>query len=223
MARVQAPVAGFEGVVADVVFHKGQAETSDVRALAYFRRKGYIVDGEQRPVGDGEPPDPRELGGGTGVEPVGTKLRDAAVDPRKRDFLPPTNAGEANPHGPAVVAPGIHAVPPAPIVPGPVSDSAKEQEAIETKAAEQVLVAGMPVHEATAALAAEQGVDTPPASVEPPPPAVTPETPEPAKKPAVKKAAAPRKTAAKKTAAAKKATPAKKAAPSKAAASKKKS
>lgn len=212
MARVQTPVGDFEGVVAGVAFHKGKAETSDVRALAYFRRKGYIVDGEQRAT-DAEPLDPRDLGGGTGVEPVGTKLRDAAVDPRKRDFLPPTNAGEANPHGPLVVAPGVHGAPSAPIVPGPVSAVAKEQEAIETKAAEQVLVAGMPVHEATAELAAEQGVDTQPAPAPEPGPVL------PVKEAPVKKAAAPRKANAKK-APAKKAA-AKKAAPAKAAAKKK--
>lgn len=43
---------------------------------------------------------------------VGTRLRDAAVDPRPGDFLPPSNAGEpgelGNPHGPTVVAPGLH-------------------------------------------------------------------------------------------------------------------
>lgn len=43
-----------------------------------------------------------------GVIQVGTPLRDAAVDPRPGDFLPPTNAGEpgpeGNPHGPSVVS-----------------------------------------------------------------------------------------------------------------------
>ena len=42
----------------------------------------------------------------------GTKLRDAAVDPKPGDYLPPTNAGLAgeagNPHGPNVIAPEIH-------------------------------------------------------------------------------------------------------------------
>ncbi len=38
------------------------------------------------------------------TEQVGAKLRDAAVDPRPTDLLPPSNAGQANPHGPAVVA-----------------------------------------------------------------------------------------------------------------------
>lgn len=43
---------------------------------------------------------------------IGTHLRDAAVDPRPDDFLPPTNAGAerplGNPHGPTVVSPEIH-------------------------------------------------------------------------------------------------------------------
>lgn len=42
----------------------------------------------------------------------GTRLRDAAVDPRPTDFLPPTNAGlegeAGNPHGPNVISPQIH-------------------------------------------------------------------------------------------------------------------
>ena len=51
---------------------------------------------------------------------VGSPLRDAAVDPKPWDFLPPTNAGEADPHGPLVVAPGIHGVGPKPIRGGEV-------------------------------------------------------------------------------------------------------
>ena len=31
-------------------------------------------------------------------------MRDAAVDPRPKDLLPPTNAGHADPHGPDVIA-----------------------------------------------------------------------------------------------------------------------
>jgi hypothetical protein len=45
---------------------------------------------------------------------AGPKLRDAAVDPRPGDFLPPSNAGvpgpEGNPHGPMVVAPELRAI-----------------------------------------------------------------------------------------------------------------
>ncbi len=48
-------------------------------------------------------------------EQIGTRLRDAAVDPRPGDFGAPTNAGEpgelGNPHGPTVVSLGlVHAI-----------------------------------------------------------------------------------------------------------------
>lgn len=75
--------------------------------------------------------------------PVGTPLRDAAVDPKPWDFLPPTNAGEADPHGPLVVAPGIHGVGPKPIRGGEVFvDNPEKQEKAETALAEAVLVEG---------------------------------------------------------------------------------
>ena len=35
---------------------------------------------------------------------IGARIRDAAVDPRPEDFLPPVNAGEADPHSPRVRA-----------------------------------------------------------------------------------------------------------------------
>lgn len=38
---------------------------------------------------------------------VGSPLRDASVNPRPGDYLAPTNAGTANPHGPAVMAPEL--------------------------------------------------------------------------------------------------------------------
>lgn len=38
---------------------------------------------------------------------TGTPLRDGAVDPRPDDYLGPSNAGEADPHGPLVVNPGL--------------------------------------------------------------------------------------------------------------------
>lgn len=68
---------------------------------------------------------------------IGTKLRDAAVDPKPSDFLPPTNAGAVgelgNPHGPSVVSPGIHGNQGIrPIVSGVVSSDAATQEAAET-------------------------------------------------------------------------------------------
>lgn len=66
----------------------------------------------------------------------GTPLRDAAVDPEPSDFLPPINAGlpgeAGNPHGPNVIAPGIHAsnqfrpVRPGPVDPDPAVQSEEE-------------------------------------------------------------------------------------------------
>lgn len=78
-------------------------------------------------------PDPRDVT----TAHVGTRLRDAAVDPRPGDFLPPTNAGAdgelGNPHGPHVVAPGIHGSEQLrPVRPGPVSDDPAVQSAEET-------------------------------------------------------------------------------------------
>jgi hypothetical protein len=139
VARIVAPVAGFEGDVAGVTFEAGVGETSDPKALAYFRRHGYGVNGSSPQVlGEDRPVDARDAVG----EQVGTSLRDAAVDPEPNDFLPPTNAGLADPHGPLVVAPGIHGVEPGPIVPGVVPSQPAVQEAKETASAEQELVAG---------------------------------------------------------------------------------
>jgi hypothetical protein len=90
----------------------------------------------------GAPMDARDA-----AEPInlGSPLRDAAVDPKPWDYLPPTNAGEADPHGPLVVAPGIHGVGPKPIRAGEVFvDDPKKQEAAETALAEAVLVKGQP-------------------------------------------------------------------------------
>lgn len=101
------------------------------------------------------PPDPREVGtDGDGIEPVGSRLRDATVDPRPGDFLAPLNAGQANPHGPEVVAPMIHAAETGPVHPGPVAvDDPAAQDAAESALAEAVFVENQPVGEATAAAA----------------------------------------------------------------------
>src|SRR5690606_21974648 len=62
-----------------------------------------------------------------------TAMRDAAVDPESSDFLPPTNAGDEDPHGPLVISPGIHGEQGMhPVTPGAVSSSATTQEAAET-------------------------------------------------------------------------------------------
>ncbi len=73
---------------------------------------------------------------------VGTRLRDAAVDPRPGDFLPPVNAGksgeEGNPHGPNVYAPGIHGEQGIrPVRPGAVSADAATQSTEESAHASQ--------------------------------------------------------------------------------------
>lgn len=67
---------------------------------------------------------------------VGTRLRDAAANPKAGDFLEPTNAGAAgqlgNPHGPNVVSPEIHGSEGVrPIRPGPVSSTPATQDAAE--------------------------------------------------------------------------------------------
>lgn len=145
MATVTAPVADFNGEVVGVSFHKGRGTTTDPKALAYFRRHGYGIGGA-RPAADPEPPDPRHIGdNGDGIEVLGTRLRDAAVDPRPGDYLPPTNAGEANPHGPLVVSPEIHGSQGVrPVRPGAVevTNPAVQEVAETTHAAESV---GAPV------------------------------------------------------------------------------
>lgn len=135
MADVTAPVADFTGEVVGVSFKDGKGSTTDPKALAYFRRHGYGVDSPTP-----ESPDPRKVGFlGSGIEQVGTHLRDAAVDPRPSDYLPPTNAGEANPHGPEVVSPEIHGSEGVrPIRGGPVPTEPAVQEAAETSHAAEV-------------------------------------------------------------------------------------
>lgn len=159
MALVYTPVPGWSGVSAGVVFEDGVGETSDFAALAYFRQAGYGIDEEPPRPERVDPPDPRELGNdGDGIVHVGSLLRDAAVDPKPDDFLAPTNAGEANPHGSDVVAPGVHGTPPGPIVPGPVAADPDVQDAVESAVAEATLSQGLPVPTVTEQVA-EVNVD----------------------------------------------------------------
>ncbi|NEY32060.1 hypothetical protein GTU99_07610 [Streptomyces sp. PRKS01-65] len=105
--EITAPEPQFSGEVAGVLFNRGKATVDGdsenaTAALAYFRRRGYGVDGgePEQPAAPHEPADPRGLaavGGGT--------LRDGAVEPRATDAGLPTNAGMANPHGREVVSP----------------------------------------------------------------------------------------------------------------------
>lgn len=146
MAKVEAPNKDYNGSgPGDVQFENGVGETDDENALNYYRAAGYKVSGKvDNPVDETpEPPDPRELED----EVLGTRLRDAAVDPEPSDFLAPTNAGKGNPHGSTVVSPEIHASGPAGIRPGEVfvEDVAK-QEKRETE-----FVAARLIENATAA------------------------------------------------------------------------
>lgn len=140
MAKVEAPNKDYNGPgPGGVVFESGVAETDDDNALNYYRSAGYKVSGKvESPVEEApEPPDPRELTD----EVIGTRLRDAAVDPEPSDFLAPLNAGKDNPHGSAVVSPEIHASGPAGIRPGEVFvEDVDKQEKRETEFASARLV-----------------------------------------------------------------------------------
>jgi hypothetical protein len=163
--EVFTPVADYTGEVAGVAFEQGRGEVErGSAAYRYFRQQGYGIGRQTDRPAVPEPVDPRTLGtNGDGIAHVGTRLRDAAVDPQPGDFLVPTNAGAANPHGPLVAAPGIHAAPPAPIVPGAVSKDPAEQDRRETAMAERVLVEGQDVRAATTSSAAS-GLQRPPQS-----------------------------------------------------------
>jgi hypothetical protein len=164
--RITAPNTSYSGTgPGGVVFTDGVAELDPAKpehraALQYFRDLGYGVDGDPtEPEGVPVQADSREVGG---EHTVGTSLRDAAVDPHSEDFLPPTNAGEADPHGPLVVAPGVHASETGPIHPGDVHvDDPKAQEAQETALAEAVFVKGEDVTGATRAAAGAGEVHRP--------------------------------------------------------------
>ena len=173
--KITAPVKGFNGTtyIGPLIldFKDGVAELEgeiEGGIRSYLEYNGYGI-GSKRPAAPEKtpaPPDPRDHT----VEQFGSELRDAAVDPQPEDFLPPINAGKpgelGNPHGPTVVAPGIHAVTPGIIVPGPVGRLEKdvvvadtdEQQRRETTAAERVFVAEKLVPEVTAGFAEQDAV-----------------------------------------------------------------
>ena len=128
--KITAPAAvpGKVTGVGGLVFEDGVAETDNEAIINYCRSAGYgIGAGKPRKPEVIEAPDPRELEDVV----VGTRLRDAAVDPEPGDFLAPTNAGRENPHGPLVVAPQIHASEKQVVRPGAVHvrDLEKQNEA----------------------------------------------------------------------------------------------
>lgn len=128
MAKVEAPNKDYNGPgPGDAVFENGVADVEDEAALNYYRSAGYKVSGKyESEPSEEKVPDPRDVT----HETVGTPLRDAAVDPEPSDFLAPLNAGDANPHGPGVVSPEIHASGPSGIRPGDVfvEDTDKQEK-----------------------------------------------------------------------------------------------
>ena len=102
-------VLNFKDSVAEV---DSDALTPGVRK--YLERNGSGIGGDEPTgreirLGQAEPADPRKAS----AVRVGTPTRDAAVDPRDKDFLAPINAGKkgkkGNPHSSNVVSPEIHA------------------------------------------------------------------------------------------------------------------
>ena len=155
--KIQSPAEGYTATdrYGDVVleFKDGVAEyDGDLPPgiRQYLAGAGYGL-GSSKPT-QPEPvevPDPRDYEGDT---VVGTKLRDAAVDPQPEDFLAPINAGEKNPHGPEVVSPEIHASGPAGIRPGNVFvEDTEKQEKREKAYAEARLIDQTPAGEAVVA------------------------------------------------------------------------
>ncbi len=149
MAKIEAPNKSYNGPgPGGAVFVDGKAETDEEAALNYYRSAGYKVGGSvDSPRAAQEVSDPRDID----EVLVGTRLRDAAVDPRPDDFLAPIGAGEANPHGAAVVSPEVHGSGPAGIRPGAVRDNLGKQEVREKEFAAARLVQRVEMAEAVAA------------------------------------------------------------------------
>lgn len=151
MAKVEAPNKNYNGSgPGGAVFVDGAATVEDKSALNYYRDAGYTVSGKVQDTEDVlDHADPRDL---ESVN-VGTRLRDAAVDPEPGDFLAPVNAGQANPHGPDVVSPEIHASGTAGIRPGlVVVDDVEVQNTEESAFAAHRLIDNATAGEAVAAV-----------------------------------------------------------------------
>lgn len=117
--KITSPVKGFNEATEigpyrfefkDGVAEYDEAEHGSLNAgvKAYLKEQGYGL-GSRKASATDAPPEPLDPRSAAADEQVGTKIRDAAVDPLEGDFLAPTNAGEANPHGSTVVSPEIHA------------------------------------------------------------------------------------------------------------------
>ncbi len=129
MARITTPVPGYSGPgPAGVMFQDGEGHSEDPAVLDYCRSAGYGIDDEPPALKQPQVPDPREV---TGPVHVGAPARDAAVDPSPSDFRPPVNAGDANPHGPEVYAPGLPGGGHQPLA--PAGPSTPPEEGMEAK------------------------------------------------------------------------------------------
>lgn len=141
--KVYAPNEEFEGAVAGVAFARGVGEAElEEGSLTrrYFERAGYGI-GKRPPKAEPAPEPAVSALEASAIASVGGRLRDAAVDPHPDDFLPPVNAGKADPHGPHVVSPEIHHDGPAGLRPGVVAvDDPSRQSAEESAIAEAVLI-----------------------------------------------------------------------------------
>jgi hypothetical protein len=134
VTQITHPTPGFTGTGVDgVEFTDGIAYTSSPHAISVYRTAGYGIGGNPPTAIDSRdievecinpPGTERTVDGVTEVydqvgtddagrptygwttltTQVGTPLRDASVDPHEDDYLPPTNAGAADPHGPDVVS-----------------------------------------------------------------------------------------------------------------------
>ncbi|WP_422389934.1 hypothetical protein [Arthrobacter sp. N1] len=138
---ITTPVKNYTGTTVvgptSLTFKQGTAEHDGELpkgVAAYLAENGYGIDGNEpaEATTTPEPPDPRQ----EAEQQFGTPVRDAAVDPRATDFLPPTNAGQENPHGTTVVSPELHASEGVrPVTPGVVHvDDIEAQQAKETAA-----------------------------------------------------------------------------------------
>lgn len=174
MSQITSPAEGFTGrsyVGSHFLDFKDGVADYDGElpdgVVSYLRGAGFTVDGQSqapaqsidgRPVADEDAIDARDY-----AEPtqVGTQLRDAAVDPHPEDFLAPANAGAADPHGPEVVSPGIHANEGVrPVKPGDVHvDDIDTQDQLETEHAQDA-TDGTPVDDGLEVPAGNASTDT---------------------------------------------------------------
>jgi hypothetical protein len=116
--KIKSPLKGFTDTTqigpVTLVFQDGVADYDEDEhgklpdgIKRYLKDRGFGLGSKsaETPAAPPEPADPRK----GQDEQIGTRIRDGAVNPVKADFLGPTNAGKANPHGSKVVNPEIHA------------------------------------------------------------------------------------------------------------------